>query len=167
MSMRTGFSLLTLMLTVAAIALIATLVVTSSTHLASFLVRTDIQLLHACFQFARQQAMLYQKPVALTFDPPRHSYHCLDTTTALSRTTAIAVPSGVYGPPADPKTLIQSPITFADNRILCYPNGTVSAGAVYLMNRLTRCVYAVTIPIAHEPVMHWYRYSNYQWVACQ
>lgn len=67
------------------------------------------------------------------------------------------------GPPSDPKYLINKPITFKDNKIMFYKDGTISSGIIYLIDKNYNVMYALTSGVSDISYLRRYKYNLNNW----
>ncbi len=99
-----------------------------------------------------QQIIIDPEGAALWYDGQRYP---------LAEGYLFDVLPGTYGPPSLPKKLVKQAITFKDNRIIAYPDGTMQAGTLYITNNQTQ--YAITTPVSAFTYMRVYHYHNGSW----
>ena len=82
----------------------------------------------------------------------------------LSTGVSFVAPAGAQGPPAQPNKPIVSPITFHDEKIICYQTGAATAGTLYIGSPENAEWWALTIPVGENSPIRTYRYHDDQWV---
>lgn len=76
----------------------------------------------------------------------------------LARGVTFGAPPGALGSPADPCKPITKPITFVNNKLICYPQGTIQAGTIYLAAPAYGQYYALTSSVAQHAFLRLYQY---------
>ena len=157
--MRSGMMLLEL------IAVLALLIVTVSLSLPvfsvfdRFLVRTELDTLYLTCTALQHEAQLTGKAQELRFIVKEHAYAWGDKRHRLHDAVRFGTVPNVAGPPAAPHAIITHPVTFPGNKIVFYPDGIVQAGAVYLVDKARRFLFALTCPVSHISYMRRYAYQ--------
>jgi prepilin-type N-terminal cleavage/methylation domain-containing protein len=155
--MRKGVTLLELCIVLALIALIVTL--SSSFLVPSGSVRQEVERLYAAILYMQRKALLERKQLSLIFDTSRNSYHA-DTEHILGPGVVFGIQKNVLGPPSLPTRLLKEPITWPSNMITFYPDGTISAGAVYITDTKRSCLYALTCDASEITHVRRYRHQE-------
>lgn len=127
------------------------------------LVHAEASTLFMQIGLLQRQAITSGKEQTLTIDVDQHAYTTNNTIHRLNHAVRFGFMPAVYGPPSHPVTLITQPTTFEKHKIVAQPNGTLSAGTVYLTDQSNRCLYAITIGVAKKQYIRLYRYST-QWI---
>ncbi len=107
----------------------------------SFSVRTELNRLYTVITYLRRKAIIEQQPQTICFT--KKGYRA-DREWRLADTVLFGIRKNIQGPPSDPKKPITAAITFRNNTLNIYPDGTLSAGAVYLTDTSRSCLYALT-----------------------
>jgi prepilin-type N-terminal cleavage/methylation domain-containing protein len=160
---RRGFSLVEILVVVAIVSFIAFL----SAHFVivndSSFVRAELEKLCSCAFYLQARARLEGKPYTLSFDPEHQSYIGDRETYKLHPAVQFGILKGVKGPPSKSTYLLNDPVTFPEHSITFYPNGVISAGAVYLTDKKHSCLYALTSGIAQVSHIRRYKYAQ-KWI---
>ena len=114
----------------------------------------EIDRLSSVILSLQRKALLENQTQKLIFDPPHNSYKA-DVPHLLSRGISYGILPSVKGPPSRPTHVLKQAITWPADTIYCYPDGTISAGAVYLTDGTALA--ALTCDAAE--VCHLRRYS--------
>lgn len=159
---KTGFTLFEMTVVLALIATIATLCLPTinffkrnTGHLAVETLRMTIMMLH-------QRALTTGKQCTLVFDQCNHTYSYNSDVVKLPATLRFGVQPGVLGPPSAPKSPIKKSITLPAHRVRFGPGGIIDAGTIYMVDSSINVMYAITIPVTHDPYVRAYRYTK-QW----
>lgn len=159
---KSGTSLFELILCIALFALILSLSAHFMRGTDHLLVERELDRLYAAILFLQRKAIIEHKPCHLTFDM-RHRQYYTDTSSTLSLGIMFGVPHGVLGPPSRPIHLIEEPITWPQRTLTCYPDGTISAGTLYITNAKQTYLYALTCDASQVSHIRRYRYDG-RWI---
>ena len=115
----------------------------------------------------QRKALLEGKACSITFHLEKNQY-VADRMYTLSSGVHFGVPAELLGPPSNPVSTISRPITWPENKITFYPEGSIkdaaiSAGAVYLTNKQKSIAYALTCDASCVSHLRRYRYQE-KWV---
>jgi hypothetical protein len=125
--------------------------------------KAEVEKICALFLYAQQKARTAATDVTIFFHQQEQSYSCPPYTEKLPRHLVFGAPTGSKGPPSAPEKPITHPITFEKNRMICYPDGTLQAGALYLLDTKTNTGYAITVPVTHASHVKRYRSTQSGW----
>jgi len=155
-----GFLLIQIGVVLALFVLIITLSLSHSNLLRKQIMHAEVEKLAVLFRYFQQRACVTQREQKLVFDERTGSYVC-DT---YKQTLPFGIQFGCiahsYGPPSNPQTLIKKGITFKNNTVVFSPDGSISAGTVYLVDAQKKLMYALTSPISHISFLRMYRYDS-------
>lgn len=112
----------------------------------------------------QQRATNTQIKQIVSLDSSNQSYFFSNHSEKLFPEISFGFIAGLKGPPSNPKKLVTQAITFPDQAITFYPDGTISAGTLYLTNR-DKQQYALTVPISKETFVRKYQYLRGQWIS--
>lgn len=168
-----GFSLIEVLIVVALLSIISALSFNFYTINKASFVKADLDKLYSTCLYARQKAQLTKSLYSLEFSIKysaytlyRHSniYKNNKNKTkileySLANTTVFGALPSVMGPPGNPSSYIHDSITFRDHVIFFYPDGTLSAGVVYLSDTARRYTYALTSSVSQVSYIRRYIYS--------
>lgn len=162
-SKRTGATLLELLVVVALIIVLVTLAFPAWRFLKTQQITEQLNQLQIICITLQQKATVTQEKQSLTFNGDQRSYFFNNQTEKLLPGISFNFIPGLKGPPSNPKKLVTRAITFPDQVITFYPDGTISAGTLYLINREQQ-QYALTVPISKASFTRKYQYRQKQWV---
>lgn len=156
-----------LSISVALITLIALLCVPALLNHRDDHVRVEAQLLKITCWYLQQLARAENKKFELTVTPATNSYTFNSQQHKLSPQVKFGASPQAYGPPSHThhEHLI-SPVTFADNKIIFYPQGTQQAGSLYLTDPAQHAQYALTAAVAGVPYLRLYHLVDRHWQPC-
>lgn len=140
------------------------MIVPSLSFLKQQAIANELDRLHTVCIFLQKQSIYTGQKKILTFNATEGTYFYNQQKVELTDNVKFGVMGGVMGPPANPEGLITSPISFLNQKIIFYPNGTISAGTAYLTNQQQTTLYALTIAVSQVAFIRKYRYQNQQWV---
>jgi len=115
-----------------------------------------------CWALA-QEAIAQNKQISLNIDQKNNLYSWPEQTIKLSPKVKFGVIPGTLGPPSSPKKEITNATTFAENKIIFYPDGRISPGSAYVVDAARQIMYAVTVSVASVSYVRLYRYANNRW----
>lgn len=156
---QNGFSLIELMIVIALLSLIAMLSVGSYHTFNRFLVSAELNQLRILLLCMRYKAMALHSTISIAFNRAQQSYMIDNHAYPLHAASLNYIP-GVMGPPAYPQQLINKSITFADDRITFYADGTMNAGTLYVTDQQHSCMYALTIAVHDVANIRIYSYNK-------
>ncbi len=96
----------------------------------------EIDRLSSVILALQRKALLDNQTQKLTFEPTHNRYKA-DVLHTLSPGISYGILPSVKGPPSKPLRELQQAITWPANTLYCYPDGTISSGAVYLTDGKT------------------------------
>jgi type II secretory pathway pseudopilin PulG len=161
---RRGSLLINLGIVLAIVLLLVSLSIPSISAVRRFLVRTEVEKLYSIFYYLKQRAITLDEDQVLLFDIQHNALSSTSIKQQLVPGVEIGFLKGSYGPPSQPSKLIRSGITFKDNKVIFYADGTVSAGTLYLVDRDHKYMYALTSPISQISFIRMYCYNNGSWI---
>jgi len=124
------------------------------------LVRTDLEKCYLACHAAHNKAITTGKKSIILIDIPGRKYAIDGRWVPLNKAVTFGWVAGAKGPPSSPRTVIQSPCTFTDNIIVFSPNGAISKGSLYFVDKKRRYGYALTISIGHITSIRRYIYRD-------
>lgn len=158
-----GFSLIECSTVLALIALLATITMSSLGFIQRFFVRAEVEKLHAMCRYVQKCAIIDHIKYVLTLNKMDHSYTSLMGTEQFPRGVQFGLLPGLKGPPSSAAVTLHTPITFTDEHIEFYPNGTIQSGTVYIVDTLRQNAYALSNGVAHISHLRKYYYYNKTW----
>lgn len=120
----------------------------------------EMNLLCTACNYLQQQAIATNSMQELTFDCQNNKYTFNGHEHTLAQNVCFGVPAHVYGPPSAPHKQLHEPITFAQNSIMFYPEGTMSAGMVCFTDAHHKVLYAISSAVAHVSFLRRYYYDG-------
>ncbi len=155
-----GFSLIEALVVLALITLIAGLGLCNLRSFYGLMVRADIEKLYTVCMYLQQKALSSQTKQVLRFDVGRKSYAYDDGTQQLNSRVCYGFIPGVQGPPSSPHAPIGKQLSFENDHIIFYADGTIQAGTVYLVDVNKKSLYALTSGVGHISFLRKYRYDG-------
>lgn len=141
-----SFSLIELMIVIALLTLIATLGIGPYKTYHRFLVTAELNQLRLLFLCVRYKAMALHTSLSITFNSIQQTYTIDNQVHHLQMAQLHYLPD-TMGPPANPVQLIRNSISFANDSINFYEDGSISAGTLYVTDKQHSCMYALTIAV--------------------
>lgn len=154
-----GFMLIEVLITLSLVLLLAGLSF-GSMHFFSRNVSSDIGLLYQYCLFAQRRAISSGSSCSVLIDTQKHSYTCEGSTIQLSDGVRFGFCPHAKGPPSSPHQRISKACTFANNQIVCSPEGTIDAGTVYITDAKGASMYALTSGVDAVSYLRLYRYDG-------
>ncbi len=155
-----GFSLIELLLYITIFCLLAKLALVNVRFLQSAIVHAELDLLqNTCF-YLQQLALTTGRTQELIFDENKEGYNYKNCNHQFPPQIKLGTLAHAKGPPSAPTHPLPHPVTFDHNKIMFYPDGTISAGTVYFVDRDQNCLYALSSGIAHISFLRTYYYDG-------
>ena len=152
------------MVTMAIIAILVTITLPGLKFLKYQSIKTELDKLQTVCQLLQKKAVCTGQKQYLAFDAPNQGFIYEDHYEKLSPGVYFGYLAHVAGPPANPKGLITSAITFPKQKITFKANGTISAGTIYLVDQSKKLLYALTVPVSQVAFIRKYKYQNNTWI---
>jgi type II secretory pathway pseudopilin PulG len=169
---REGFTLIQVLLVLALSALLATVTVPVFTFFDRLSARAELDRLYELCMLLQQRAQLENKEYKLKLDLEKHMYVVYqqdqeqqDQQHALAKSVRFGIVPGVKGPPAQPSKILIKPVSFPQNTITFYPTGVIHPGSLYLVDRSTASLYALTAAVSSFSYIRRYSYTPTGWKA--
>jgi len=138
---------------------------------------SEVEKLYSVFNYLQQSAITTGKVKILEFNLENNSYSykevknnnfdhniiTVDKNEKLSLNVKFSVINGIKGPPSTPTNYLNKPVTFIDNKVKFYSNGTIQPGTVYLTDSKKQYLYAITVPISQVSLIRKYKYLG-KWI---
>lgn len=96
----------------------------------------------------------------MLLDETGNRYHCDGVWYNLPATIRFGFLPESKGPPSTPTRPIRSAITFPGKKVSCFPDGTIQAGTVYLVDDKKSSMYALTSGVSAVSFLRKYRYDG-------
>jgi len=158
-----GFTLIECIIACALIACIILLSFSSIRFLRRGFIQNELQALHATCIYLQQKALATGRPQKLYCDVQNHAYQYGKTVRKFPSSICFELVSGVQGPPSKPLTEPVQPITFPSNTITFHPDGILSSGTLYIHDRITNRMFALSISVAQVSLIRLYEYHDTKW----
>lgn len=138
---------------------------------------TDLDHLFSVITYLHYRAMATHTIQELFFDLEKQVYYFIKHEKKhekrLHASTLFGYLPNAMGPPSSPTELITKPITFAQKNTKStlsarfFPDGKISSGTIYLIDKYHTAMVALTTPVSETPYTRKYKYLENQWVAIQ
>lgn len=155
-----GYSLIEVMVVIGVVLLLLLLSINVGSYMHRLMVRADIEKLYMTCKYLQQMARTTHSEQQLIFDGNNYVYH--NKVVSLTSNTSFAILPNIMGPPSNPQSVITKPITFKNNRINFYQDGTIDAGSAYLVDSLNKQQYSLTCAIGGSSYIRLYKHAH-QW----
>ena len=153
-----------LLVVITVLAILISLAMPSLLFLKQNSIGLELDKLQITCQLLQKKAVSTGQKEYLSFNIQQRSYFYSNHFEKLADGIFFGIIPGVMGPPANPKEIITSPITFPEQKITFYPNGTISAGTAYLTNGQNNLLSAITAPVSQVSFIRKYKYSHGTWL---
>lgn len=160
---KKGFLLVECLIVFSLIILLASMSFSLVGLLERVLFRLEIDILISTIEAQRAIAVIDNKDVAITFDIKNNAYIVDLVKHVFAPSVSFLYPSNGYGPPSAPTALIQKPISFLHNQLVCFSNGAMSSGVLYIGSIKRNYFYALSSSIGEWGVLRLYAYNKGKW----
>lgn len=160
---NTGFFLIELMVVCAICALCACLSLVCVHEFNHFLLRTHLDYLHSTCLCMQKTAMLHGQEFKIMCDEHNHALYIEGREQKFPTHIKFGfLPTGCGSPGSMQESLTKA-ITFKNNTIHFYPDGTISSGTLYITDARQKAMYALTSPVGSISYLKKYKYENARW----
>ena len=157
---KRGVTFSELLVTLALIMLIAGLGMQVVISSARWFVRAEVEHLRALILYLQRKARLEKRQQVLKLDIYTHSYSYNNTRYIFSHGIVFDVPPIALREQTKQARKIS---TFKHNSIYFYPDGTISAGTVYIADKRYSRFYALTCGVGYISYIRMYYYTHNAW----
>ena len=157
---QNGFSLIEVLIGIAITIIIVHLTLINTHYLKKAVAHTNIELLFTTCLYLQRLAITSNTIQELSFNEITNSYSYEADIHFLAAPLCLGIMNGAKGPPSAPTTLLTTPITFINKKITFYPDGIISSGTVYLIDKTNNELYAISSGIAHTSFLRKYHYDG-------
>lgn len=159
-----GFFLIHTLIALSIIIVSLTIISSYSTLWNQLHARAALETARTTLLYAQQHARTCNHEVVVEIDQKNRAFKSNTFIHTFPSNIIFGTLSGIKGPPSAPFKQINKPITFEQNHVIFYPDGTIQSGTLYLVDTTTQTQYALTIPIGHVRYIKLYQFTK-QWVA--
>lgn len=124
------------------------------------LLRFELEKLYSAVVYAQRKAIATGIEQVIKLDLKNQSYVIDEAHYTLHSGVTYGYAPESWGPPAHPVYQIDKSVTFKDDTIICYADGTLNAGTLYLKDKRSKYFYALTSGITPTVYLRMYRYQN-------
>jgi hypothetical protein len=162
-----GYALLQLGIALSLVMVICMVSVPHRLFMQHRLVKTEIEKLMLMFRYIQRTALACNQDQQLAVHVDDNWYEAIGRREQLPKEVQFAVVSGVYGPPSHPEKPLTKPVTYKNNHIMFYANGTIQAGALYLVDTKKDVLYGLSTAVSSIAQVRAYRYdfTTHDWIA--
>lgn len=128
-------------------------------------VRWEVENIRSFVTYVQRLALATGQDHTIEFDSAHNIIRGAGRTYHLARGVKFGIMPGVSGPPAAPHTHLDQPITFKDSQIICYAQGTVDAGTVYITDDKATWLYAISSGVSPVSYLRTYFFDG-TWKRC-
>ena len=156
---QAGFSLLELSIVIALLGLLIMLGIMVFPSYDRLFVHTELDRLYMAFLACSHKAIATGVAQTISFDPTTNTLTLDGTEQKLTSRVCFGSLAQSWGPPASPAAPIEDPVTFKHHQAICYPDGTIQAGRIYLTDSNKQHMFALTSAVGQVPYVRRYRYN--------
>jgi len=127
-------------------------------------VKAEVELLYATMRSLQQRAMTTNTKQHLHIDHKSNRYAFNGTTRTLPPSIQFGYTDGAKGPPSAPNKPITRVCSFANNTITFWPDGIITSGTMYLVDKKKRYAYALSNAISTASFLRMYEYKQGTWL---
>lgn len=157
---RSGYIMIELMVAIAIVGLLGGI---ASAHIGAYrytAIQQQIVLFALAWRELQQSAMARNEQEEMIFDEVGHRYKIHGAWYELPSKIRFGFLPDSKGPPSRPTHPIGVPITFPGKKVTCFPDGTIQAGTVYLIDDQKERMYALTSGVSAVSFLRKYRYDG-------
>lgn len=159
-----GTSLVEVIIVIAVLAILASAIIPNLKFLRQQSIAAELDKMQILCGLLHEQATCLRKQCYLVLDKNSNTYSYYNDIEKFPENIVFGYTEGISGPPANPKKKITSAITFPNNKIVFHKNGTISAGTLYLKDKSSKDLYALTVPVSQVSFIRKYKYQNGKWI---
>ena len=156
---KNGFTLVEIIISIAILTLIIVLLAANINFLNRFILRSEVDKLASTLVYLQRCAISSGKDQVLEFDLENKFYKFGTRVFKLPRQVAFGFCQDAKGPPAAPSSVIKSPVTFKNNRIVFYGDGIIDSGTIYITDSDKKLMYAISSGVSQASYVRKYVYN--------
>lgn len=128
-------------------------------------VAIELEKLYSCLLYLQNRAKIEQKQqwLALNELGGSYKYNNYPGEIKLHSSVLFGFLKDAKGPPSSARSLINKAITFKNNKIFFYKDGTISSGIIYIKDKSNSVMYALTTGVSHVTYIRRYKYVANNW----
>lgn len=154
-----GFTLIEIIISIATLSLIIALLAANINFLNRFILRSEVDKLTSTIIYLQRCAISSGKDQVLEFDIKNKQYKFDTKVCKLPRQVEFGFCFDVKGPPSAPISVIKSPVTFKDNKIIFYSDAIIDSGTVYITDVDKKFMYAISSSVGQASYIRKYVYN--------
>jgi hypothetical protein len=159
----TGFFLLQLQIALILLFFMIGITVPQTSFFKRWHLQAEIGKMYTLFHYAHQKARTLHTDVTILYNEQEGTYQCDTITEQLPSFIIFGASQGIKGPPASPKDSVTQAITFPGKKVICYADGTISSGSIYITDQDRMYTYAITVGVSQVSFIRMYRFDT-TWV---
>jgi type II secretory pathway pseudopilin PulG len=174
---KKSFSLIELLIFLSLILVMVTVAVPRLDFFSNYFLLHELDKLFVTFSYMQQKAIASNKKYSITFDQITNSYSYMvensNIMTQLADGVSFGFIEGVMGPPGNPTKKIEKSINLEkiinnadsnfNNEVSFWPNGRVSHGTIYFVDKSHKRMGALTCSVSQVSYIRRYKYENLRW----
>ena len=173
---RKSFSLVEVLISLSVIVIFSSLMIPHFLNVKRYLLINEVDKLFVTFSYLQQRAIASNQVQKMFFDFSDRSYYYFDKTGKksvynLADSIKFGFMKNSKGPPGQTKkarNLIRNAVTFdlrnKPPRASFYPDGKITPGTVYLVDKEEKMMVALTCPLGQVSYIRKYKYDNGSWM---
>lgn len=160
MKLTSGMSLFQCCIVIALISFVSVLGLNFFALHSKSAIRFELEKLYAAIVYMQRKAIMTGCEQRIVVEPEKRRYIVEHKVKLLASGVTFGFLPNMWGPPAHPVYQIINSVTFKDNTIICYPDGTINAGSIYLTDTRARYFFALTSGILPTIYLRLYGYDT-------
>lgn len=172
-AMRQAFSMLEMLLVIAIASFLLLIAIPHISNQKTAKLKQCLTVLTLTCRFVQQSAQASQHNQQIIFDPANNRYIFTkkerQIICPLPEHVSFETKTDVYGPPGNPVQPLKEPCTFPKNTenqtfaLTFYPNSNATPGAVYVLDKETSTIGALTCGVSQVSYIRTYLYQGACW----
>ncbi|QQR49794.1 hypothetical protein IPF37_03055 [bacterium] len=163
-----SFSLIELQIALAVLVVALSFTLPRFSFFTNMILNHELNRLFMVCSYLQQKAIATHQKQVLVFDNKKNEYTYLHNkkphTFSLPSSLKFGFLSNIKGPPAWPKKIINTAITFQpEQQVIFFHDGKISPGTAYIVDKHQKIMGALTCAISEVCYIRKYRYQNNRW----
>ena len=155
-----GSLLIELLIVCLVVAFLASISLSKVSMLNRFLIQAEVEKIRSFCWYLQQRAQMNQAHEILDINLKDGTYQAVGKVEHLAKGITFGIMPEVKGPPSSPILPLKEVCSFANNKIIFAPDGTITSGALYLYAQGSNVLYALTVPVAELCYIRIYKYDG-------
>ena len=168
-----GFSLIEILIVCSLFVIIAAFTFPSFSFFERQILKSDVEKVFVIINYLQQKSLASNKNQKLFIDADNNRYgyeNCNQKTSfhSLNPKISFGFLNQSKGPPSSPQNFIKNKTTFPKENnfyvINFEPNGQITPGTIYFINKKHNCMAAISTPISQISFVRMYRLKGNRWI---